>query len=199
MNELLCTHIFSALPLLAFTWRDLPAVNAGLNATATLLLITAWFLIRQRKERAHRNVMLAALGISILFLGCYLTYHAQLKAATGASGVRFPGPSPIREMYLVMLLTHVILAATVPVLALASVYLGLKNRREAHRRLSKWTLPIWLYVSVTGVLIYVLVYHVYGPPELRNAAEARSAASTRIASTAVFSERVPLELPTYRS
>lgn len=152
--------------MLAISWRDLPAFNAGLNATATMLLVIAWVMIRRGRERTHRNLMLTAFSISILFLVSYLTYHYQLKAATGASGVKFQGPSPVREMYLVMLLTHVVLAAAVPVLAVASIWLGLKDRRVAHRKLSKWTLPIWLYVSVTGVLIYVMLYHVYGPPEL---------------------------------
>ena len=137
----------------------LPTVNAALNATATVLLVIGWVLIKQRRETAHKRVMLTAFGVSVAFLICYLIYHAQVGS------VKFTGPSPIRQMYLTMLLTHVVLAATVPFLAGATIYLGLKDRRSAHVRLAKWTFPIWLYVSVTGVVIYVMLYFVYPPSQ----------------------------------
>lgn len=147
-------------PLLSeFTWRTLPSVNAGLNATATVLLVLGLVLIKQGRVTAHRNVMLTAFAVSIAFLACYLTYHAALRAETGEAGVKFQGPSPIREMYLVVLFTHVVLAAAVPILALRTIYLGLRDRRPQHRRWARWTFPIWLYVSVTGVFIYVMLYH----------------------------------------
>ena len=107
--------------------------------------------------------MLTAFAVSCLFLVCYLAYHFDLKSRTGASGVRFGGGPPVSYAYYAMLLTHVLLAAAVPLLALATIYLGLKNRRVGHRRLARWTFPIWLYVSVTGVLIYVMLYHLYPP------------------------------------
>jgi len=105
--------------------------------------------------------MLATLGVSVVFLLCYLTYHQLLKVNTGQHGVPFTGPSPVREAYYAMLISHVVLAALVPILALRTIYLGLKDRRDEHRRIAKITFPIWLYVSVTGVLIYVMLYHVY--------------------------------------
>jgi uncharacterized membrane protein YozB (DUF420 family) len=133
----------------------LPTVNASLNATATVLLIAGYWLIKQRRETAHKWVMLAAFGVSMLFLACYLTYHVQ------AGHVKFLGPEPVRTVYLAILISHVILAAAVPVLAGRTIYLGLRDRREAHRRWSQWTFPIWLYVSITGVVIYLMLYHLY--------------------------------------
>ena len=139
----------------------LPAVNATLNALATVLLITGWLLIKNRRERAHMWTMLSAFAVSCAFLACYLTYHYALKARYNVAGVPFQGPTNMRTAYLTMLATHVILAATVPFLAGTTIYFGLRDRRARHRQLARWTLPIWLYVSVTGVVIYVLLYHVY--------------------------------------
>lgn len=141
----------------AFSVRDLPAVNASLNALATVLLLSGYVLIKQRRETAHKRVMLSAFGVSAVFLVCYLVYHYA------AGHVRFTGPSPVRELYLGLLLSHILLAVTVPVLAIATIYLGLSDRRAAHRRLARWTFPIWLYVSITGVVIYVMLYHLYTP------------------------------------
>ncbi len=152
-----------AFPLLAFSLQDLPLVNAVLNTTATLLLVAGWVLIKRRREQAHKWVMLTAFVVSCLFLACYLAYHFDLKSRTGASGVPFGGGPPISYAYYSMLLTHVLLAATVPFLALTTIYFGLKDRRERHRRIARWTFPIWLYVSVTGVVIYVMLYHLYPP------------------------------------
>lgn len=135
----------------------LPAVNAALNSVAAVLLVVGYALIRQGREAAHRRVMLSAFGVSVLFLMCYLVYHFHVGS------VRFQGPPAVRRFYLGMLLSHVVLAAIVPVLALVTIYLGLKQRRAAHRRLARWTLPIWLYVSITGVAIYVMLYHLYPP------------------------------------
>jgi uncharacterized membrane protein YozB (DUF420 family) len=143
----------------AFTVSDLPVVNASLNALATVLLITGYVLIRRGREQAHKRVMLSAFGVSALFLLCYLAYHYT------AGHVEFEGPSPVREFYLGLLLTHILLAVTVPFLAIATIYLGLKDRRAAHRRLARWTFPIWLYVSITGVVIYVMLYHLYPPSQ----------------------------------
>jgi uncharacterized membrane protein YozB (DUF420 family) len=147
-----------------FAIERLPAVNATLNALATLLLACGWVLIKRRRERAHKWTMLAAFGVSCAFLACYLFYHYSLKARYNVAGVPFSGPANLRPIYLTMLASHVLLAAVVPFLAIATIYLGLRDRRAAHRRLARWTFPIWLYVSVTGVLIYFVLYHVYPAP-----------------------------------
>jgi uncharacterized membrane protein YozB (DUF420 family) len=130
-----------------------------LNGIATLLLIWGYVLIRRRQELAHRRVMLACFSVSVLFLISYLIYHFQVRS------VRFPSYPPIgvRYFYYGMLLSHVVLAAFVPFLALASIILGLRDNRVAHRRVSRWTFPIWLYVSITGVLVYLMLYQLYPP------------------------------------
>jgi uncharacterized membrane protein YozB (DUF420 family) len=144
-----------------FTIEQLPAVNATLNALAAVLLVSGWVLIKGRRERAHKWTMLAAFAVSCAFLACYLVYHYTLKSRYNVSGVPFEGPPKVRAAYLVMLTSHVVLAACVPFLAGATIYLGLADRRRRHRQLARWSLPVWLYVSVTGVIIYVLLYHVY--------------------------------------
>ena len=141
-----------------FTTEELPSVNAALNALSAVLLIVGWTLIRLRHERAHKGVMLSAFVVSIVFLACYLVYHYQVGS------VKFQGPTGVRAVYLVILLSHVVLAAAVPFLAGITIYLGLRDRRQKHRQLARWTFPIWLYVSLTGVVIYVMLYHVYPAP-----------------------------------
>ncbi|MGD9648107.1 MAG: DUF420 domain-containing protein [Pirellulales bacterium] len=142
-------------PLAMLSVADLPTVNALLNATAAVLLVVGYWLIRQRREQAHKWVMLSAFGVSIVFLACYLVYHWHVKH------VPFTGPSGVRIVYLAILFSHVVLAACVPVLAIVTIWLGLSDRRAAHRRWARWTLPIWLYVSVTGVIVYVMLYHLW--------------------------------------
>jgi protein SCO1 len=159
----------------ALDYHDLPAVNALLNGTATVLLLVGYTLIKCRREAAHKAVMLTAFVVSMLFLTCYLVYHYQLKAHTGSGGVPFTGQGPVRYLYYTILLTHVVLAATVPVLALLTIYWGLKDRRAKHRRLARVTFPIWLYVSVTGVVIYGMLYHLYPSPPARATMGARAA------------------------
>lgn len=151
---------FLPATLLAFGVSDLPAVNAALNAAATVLLVIGYALIKQRRETAHRNAMLAAFGVSVAFLASYLTYHFS----PGNAMKKFAGPPPISYVYYAILASHIILAAAVPFLALATIYFGLRDRRERHRRLARWTFPIWLYVSVTGVVIYAMLYHLYPAP-----------------------------------
>jgi len=136
--------------------HPLATTNAILNATATVLLVLGWALIKSRRETAHKWVMISAFVVSIVFLGCYLAYHIQI-----GGGVPFAGQGAIRPLYFGILISHVILAATVPVLAGVTIYLGLRDRRDRHRRWAWWALPIWLYVSVTGVVIYLLLYHLY--------------------------------------
>lgn len=142
---------------LNFSVEQLPAVNASLNALATVLLVVGWLLIKARRERAHKVTMLTAFGVSCAFLACYLVYHYQVGS------VRFGGTGAARTVYLSILASHVVLAASVPFLAGITIYLGLADRRSGHRRLARWTFPIWLYVSVTGVVIYVMLYQLYAP------------------------------------
>jgi len=133
--------------------HDLPSVNAALNATAAALLTWGYTLIRRRRVEIHRKVMLAAFATSSLFLVCYLTYHFQVGS------VRFPKTGAIRTVYLTILTSHTLLALTVPFLAIVTLRRGLAARFDKHRRIARWTLPIWLYVSVTGVVVYVMLYH----------------------------------------
>jgi uncharacterized membrane protein YozB (DUF420 family) len=132
--------------------HDLPAVNASLNSCATVLLVWGYTLIRRRRIEAHRRVMIAAFCVSVAFLICYLIYHAQVGS------VRFQKTGGIRTVYLTILLTHTILAAAVPFLAGVSLYRGLKGDYTKHRRIAKWALPVWIYVSVTGVIVYWMLY-----------------------------------------
>jgi uncharacterized membrane protein YozB (DUF420 family) len=134
------------------TVYDLPAINATLNALSFVLLLAGYALIRARQIAYHRLCMIAAFVTSSLFLVCYLTYHAQVGS------VRFTREGFVRPLYFTILVTHVALAATVPPLALVTLSRGLKARYPQHVRIARWTLPIWLYVSVTGVLVYVLLY-----------------------------------------
>ncbi len=144
----------------------LPTVNATLNATATVLLVWGYRLIKHRREMAHKRVMLTAFGVSIAFLTCYLVYHGI------AGHVKFQGPPGAAAIYYAILISHVLLAATVPVLAGVTIYLGYRDRRERHKRWAKWTFPIWLYVSITGVVIYLMLYHLYPAADYPAAAEA---------------------------
>jgi uncharacterized membrane protein YozB (DUF420 family) len=132
--------------------HDLPAVNASLNATATILLLWGYLLIRRRKIQLHRKVMFAAFGASTLFLISYLVYHSQVGS------VRFPRTGTIRTVYLSILFTHTLLAATVPVLAILTLRRALRADFVRHRAIAVWTFPIWLYVSVTGVVVYWMLY-----------------------------------------
>lgn len=131
---------------------SLPTVNACLNASSAVLLVTGWAFIRNKKIRAHNLCMAAALCVSTLFLISYLTYHA-LHGST-----RFPGTGPIRTVYLTILATHTVLAAAIVPMVLRTFWLATKERYEQHRRLARWTLPLWLYVSVTGVVVYWMLY-----------------------------------------
>ncbi len=134
------------------TFSDLPTVNALLNGTAASLLIAGFLLIRAGRREAHRRAMTAAFACSVLFLVSYFVYHFE------AGSVRFRGTGSVRTVYLTILLTHTVLAAIVPFLAVTTLVLARKGRFDAHRRLARVTLPIWLYVSVTGVVIYVMLY-----------------------------------------
>lgn len=134
------------------TVHDLPAVNASLNATATVLLLLGYSFIRQGKREQHRKVMLAAFGVSVLFLICYVIYHAQVGS------VRFQGQGWLRPVYFTILVSHVLLAATVPVFAIVTLRRALKGDFAKHRKIARVTYPIWLYVSITGVVVYLMLY-----------------------------------------
>jgi uncharacterized membrane protein YozB (DUF420 family) len=135
------------------TVRDLPALNAALNATSALLLLTGFILIKKGRRDAHEKVMLAALASSALFLISYVAYHLQVGS------VRFQGQGPLRSVYFFILITHVILAVAIVPLVVITTVRGLRRRFDAHRRIAKVTLPLWGYVSVTGVLVYWMLYH----------------------------------------
>ena len=134
------------------SFSALPTVNAFLNGTAATLLVAGFLLIRSGRREAHRRVMVSAFACSALFLVSYLVYHA------GVGSVRFRGTGTVRTVYLGILLTHTLLAAAVPFLAVAALALAAKGRLETHRRLARVTLPVWLYVSVTGVVVYLMLY-----------------------------------------
>jgi putative membrane protein len=137
------------------TVSDLPAVNATLNAVAATLLAIGYVLIRRGQVERHRRVMIAAFVTSALFLTSYLIYHAN------AGSRPFQGQGPIRVVYLVILITHIVLAAAVLPLALVTLSRGLAARYDRHRAIARWTLPIWLYVSVTGVIVYLMLYQLF--------------------------------------
>ena len=136
------------------SYTDLPAVNASLNATSAILLSVGWLLIRRRKIAAHRLFMIAAFATSALFLTSYVVYHANVGS------VPYRGEGVIRTVYFAILITHVILAAAILPLALLTLSRALSKRFDRHRKIARWTLPIWLYVSVTGVVIYVMLYQI---------------------------------------
>jgi uncharacterized membrane protein YozB (DUF420 family) len=134
------------------TLRDLPALNAGLNAASALLLAVGWLLIRAGRREAHKRAMLAALTCSALFLTSYLVYHAHVGS------VRFQGQGTVRLVYFTILISHTVLAVTVVPLALVTLVRALQARFDRHRRIARIALPIWGYVSVTGVVVYWMLY-----------------------------------------
>jgi uncharacterized membrane protein YozB (DUF420 family) len=133
--------------------HDLPTLNATLNGTAAVLLVWAYWLIRHKRVAAHRRLMITAFCVSIAFLISYLVYHAQIGSK------HYEGTGLLRPLYYSILLTHTSLALTVPVLAIITLRRGLRKDYARHRAIARWTLPIWLYVSITGVVVYVMLYH----------------------------------------
>jgi uncharacterized membrane protein YozB (DUF420 family) len=132
--------------------RDLPTLNACLNAASAALLLVGYIAIRRRRVAAHRACMVAALVCSAAFLTSYLYYHFHVGS------VRFQGTGGVRTLYLAILASHTVLAALVPPLALVTLYRALRRRFARHRAIARWTLPVWLYVSVTGVVVYWMLY-----------------------------------------
>jgi putative membrane protein len=131
---------------------DLPALNATLNGATALLLSGGYAMVRRRRLLAHKACMLSAFAVSVLFLASYLYYHAH------AGLKHYAGRGWLRAAYFAILFTHTVLAAAIVPLAVTTVYFGLRSRHPAHQRIARWTLPIWLYVSLTGVVVYLLLY-----------------------------------------
>src|SRR5215510_5945696 len=134
---------------------DLPAVNASLNALSAVFLTMGFVFIKRQRQTAHRNCMITACCTSLLFLTCYLIYHAH------AGRTVFKNPEWFRPIYLTLLLTHTVLAVTIVPMVIVTLSRALRQRFDRHKQIARWTWPIWMYVSVTGVLIYFLLYHIY--------------------------------------
>jgi len=133
-----------------------PALNAALNGASAILLTTGRVLIGRRQIALHRACMIAAFVMSSIFLASYLYYHAHVGS------VRFPGQGWIRPLYYTILISHTVLAAAAVPLVLLSLNYGLSSRFDRHRKISRWTFPVWLYVSITGVVVYIMLYQIYG-------------------------------------
>lgn len=138
------------------TVHDLPAVNASLNGLSAILLAVGYYFMRQKRLIAHRNCMIGAFTTSVIFLGCYLTYHTLVKTVT-----HFENPAWFRPIYLTILLTHTVLAVVIVPMVLMTLSRGLKERFELHKKIAKWTWPLWMYVSVTGVVVYLILYQIF--------------------------------------
>jgi len=134
------------------TLQDLPAVDATLNFTSAVLLGAGGYFIHKRNVRAHKRCMLAAVVVSSVFLTCYLVYHYNVGS------VRFTKQGWLRDVYFPLLISHTLLAVTILPLVLRTVYLSLSNRFSEHKRIARWTFPAWMYVSVTGVIVYLMLY-----------------------------------------
>jgi len=134
---------------------DLPVVNASLNGLSAILLMAGYIFIRRKNQAAHMKCMISAVVTSTIFLACYLTYHAY------AGATRFRNPAWFRPIYLTLLLTHTVLAISVVPLVIITLSRALRARFDRHKKIARWTWPIWMYVSVTGVLIYFLLYQIF--------------------------------------
>lgn len=153
------------MPVQAVTVIHLPTLNAFLNATSALCIVAGYWFIRQKRRDAHRAYMLTALAASTAFLVSYLYYHYQVGS------VAFQGRGWIRPVYFTILLSHTILAVAIVPLVLITLIRALRGQFDRHRRIARWTFPLWLYVSITGVIIYLLLYHLYPSAPARTALE----------------------------
>jgi uncharacterized membrane protein YozB (DUF420 family) len=140
---------------------DLPAVNAALNALSAIFLTFGFIFIKRGHKIAHRNCMISAFVTSIIFLGCYLTYHGYLAIVLHRGPTHFLNPLWFRPIYLTILGTHTILAIVIVPLILRTLWLAKTERFEAHKKIARWTWPLWMYVSVTGVVVYLLLYQIF--------------------------------------
>jgi uncharacterized membrane protein YozB (DUF420 family) len=140
---------------------DLPAINASLNGLSAALLTAGFVFIRQKKIIPHRNCMISAFCVSVVFLICYVTYHTYLALVLHRGPTRFLNPLWFRPIYLSILLTHTILAVVIVPMILITLNRGLRERFDLHKKIARWTWPLWMYVSVTGVLVYLLLYQIF--------------------------------------
>jgi uncharacterized membrane protein YozB (DUF420 family) len=140
---------------------DLPALNATLNGLSAILLAAGYIFIRQKKKIAHRNCMVSAFCVSVIFLICYLTYHGYLAVVLHRGPTRFVNPHWFRPIYLTILLTHTVLAIVIVPLILITLFRAFRERFDQHKKIARWTLPLWMYVSVTGVVVYLLLYQIF--------------------------------------
>ena len=140
---------------------DLPLVNASLNGLSAIFLALGYVFIRRGNKIAHRNAMLSAFVTSTIFLACYLTYHIGMRVIYGKAHTEFHDPAWFRPIYLTILTSHLLLALVIVPLALVTLNRALKKRFDLHRKIARWTWPIWMYVSVTGVIIYLLLYQIF--------------------------------------
>lgn len=143
------------------SFTDLPAVNACLNSLSTILLTLGFVFIKRGNKTAHRNCMVGALVTSTAFLVCYLFYHYKMKQVYGEAHTRFLDPAWFRPIYLLILFTHLVGAIAIVPLVLMTVSRAIRQKFELHKKIARWTWPIWMYVSVTGVLIYLLLYQIF--------------------------------------
>jgi len=143
------------------TILDLPVVNATLNGLSAIFLTLGFIFIKRGNKIAHRNCMITAFCTSVIFLGCYLTYHGYLAWVLHRGPTRFLEPAWFRPIYLAILLTHTVLAVAIVPMILITLNRAKKERFELHKKIARWTWPLWMYVSVTGVVIYLLLYQVY--------------------------------------
>ena len=146
---------------MSFTLTDVPALNALLNASSALFLLLGWVAVRGGRIERHRAWMLAAAATSAVFLISYVAYHLRVGS------VRFTAQGPVRTVYFAILLSHTVLAVAIVPIVLRTLYLGLRRRDDRHRRIARWAAPLWLYVSVTGVVVYVMLYRLYPPAAIR--------------------------------
>jgi uncharacterized membrane protein YozB (DUF420 family) len=140
---------------------DLPIVNACLNGLSAVFLGVGFYFIRRKNMLAHRKCMIAAFATSALFLACYLTYHGYLAYYLHRGPTRFLEPAWFRPIYLTILVTHTALAVVILPLVLMTLTRAVRQRFDLHRKIARWTWPLWMYVSVTGVVIYLLLYQVF--------------------------------------
>jgi len=135
----------------------LPHLQAGLNITTVCLISIAYYNIRQENRAVHRKYMKAALAVSVLFMISYLTYHSQV------GNVKFAGEGGVRPVYFTLLASHVILAALIVPMVITTAFHALRGSFERHKRIARWTFPLWIYVSVSGVVVYLMAFHIYPP------------------------------------
>jgi putative membrane protein len=140
---------------------DLPAVNASLNGLSAVFLTAGYIFIRQKRIIAHRNCMISAFCVSVVFLCCYLTYHTYLAVVLHRGPTRFLDPLWFRPIYLTILISHTILAVTIVPMILITLSRALREKFDKHKRIARWTWPLWMYVSVTGVVVYLLLYQIF--------------------------------------